>query len=142
MNVAYSSGYTSFVTSPPFTKPVNDLKEFIKQNLFWAELGSELTTDFEQFIGNPDELKEFAKRGHLENSTEERWHNIHSGNYAYFTKVLSHNFVTDFPWHKNYSVPLRIMKQCVHKYFSAIVFPKNSPYTDYFSYKLKKYIIY
>lgn len=127
------------MTSAPLTKPIDSIEEFVEQGLKWGVLGNTRTTKADQLGHGVPIFTKAAERIVPESSVEERVQNIYSGKFAYFVKILSNKFITEFPTNStNTSLPLRVMKNCMIHYYTTLGFPKQSPYRDYFSEKLAR----
>lgn len=183
LGTAYTTKYTSLLTSPRHSQPIDTLKEFIEQGISWGELGerdgmvAELkSTENKYYI-------DLANRMTAETSLSERIKKLEAGNYGrlvkvpliflwchlktvkkqkpptltvefYFRKsfriipflsylffqILSNNFVTDTDTFANHTSFLRLMRECVFKYYSVFSFRRRSPYTHYVSKEISKYI--
>ncbi|GAB0090954.1 uncharacterized protein DMENIID0001_057390 [Sergentomyia squamirostris] len=139
LSTAYCTGYTSLLTTPRFTKPIDTIADFLDQGLSWSDrnkddlLYSELKVSESQMIRNLAERYDINKNdpGHLDK--------IASGKYAKFVKILSNNYVTDTETYASHAHHLRLMKECFYKYYVVILFKKKSPYTVYFTYHLTKH---
>lgn len=132
----YSSGYVSLMTSPPLTKTIESIEDFVEQGLSWGERGSTRSTKIDQLSRGLPIYAKAAEQVVLESSEEERMRNIHSGKFVYFVKISSNKFITDLPSNTTLELPLRVMKTCMINYYSTLGFPKQSPYREYFSRKL------
>lgn len=58
---------------------------------------------------------------------------LRRGKFAVFTKVLSHDYLTEVEWAKDFRGLLRPMRSCILTYFTGFVFEKHSVYTELFS---------
>lgn len=133
---AYSTKLMSVLARPLFTKAVDSVADFVREGLFWGEIG-ERETMKRDFLdsGNADYI-ELAQRLQVEKDLEERHRNLQTGRYARFVKTLNNKYVMDTETIANYTSQLRLMKSCVNEYFTVFPFDKKSPYTRYFNMKL------
>lgn len=137
LGTSYSTGYTSLLMSPPYTKPVDDVQEFLEQGLNW--LGSISTS---QIIGlensyNKD-YREFGKRFVSEETDDDRYQKLATGKYSKMVKRLSSNFVTDTESFGDLSSKLKLMRQCLREYYTVFAFQKNSVLTKLFDRKISQ----
>lgn len=138
LGTSYSTGYTSLLMSPPYTKRIDDVHEFLEQGLYW--LGAYYTNSFVTSLGvngNKDFI-ELSKRFALEGSDDDRYQKLSTGKYSKMVKRLSSNFVTDTESFGNLSSNLKIMKQCLREYYTVFAFQKNSVLTNLFDKKISE----
>ena len=127
----YSSGFTSLLTSPLYSNPIDTIQDLLDQNIFWGEQ----ITSFNDFLtssGNP-KLHEFGQKFIKERSPAEREKRILKGNYAIFCKVLSDTFVTESErLSPSARQMLRVMKEPMFIFYVGIGLRENSPYKSFF----------
>jgi len=122
----YSTGYTSLITSPPYSPPINTVDDLLYQGIYWGERSNGLLSFF-LGTGHP-KLTEFGKRFKQEMSESDREERILQGQYAVFTKVLSSMFVTETEMlSEKARHRLRIMEESVFTFHVAIGLHPNSP---------------
>lgn len=135
----YSSGYTSLLTSPPSSRAINTIQDFTEHKLSWGEI--EDVQNMKCFLRryNDTYFTALANSAVEEKSEQERIQNIESGKFGYMVTTFYDRFISNVPLKETSKlVPLRTMQSCVIKFFTGFAFPKNSPYTEYFSSKLSK----
>lgn len=135
LGTSYSTGYTSLLMSPPYTKRIDDVNEFLEQGIFW--LGS-TTSSLETTLGISGNREELRKRFAFEESDEDRYEKLSTGKYAKMVKRLSSHFVTDTETFGNLSSKLKLMKQCLREYYTVFAFQKNSVFTKLFDQKISE----
>ena len=127
----YSSGFTSLLTSPLYSKPIDTIQDLLDQNIYWGEQA----VRFNGLITYSDNVKlqEFGKRFVAETSLNDREKRILEGKYAIFCKVFSNTFVTDSEQlSPRARQTLRVMQEPIFKFYVGIGLRENSPYKSYF----------
>lgn len=123
--------------SPPYTKQIDDVHEFLEQGLYWlGSVTDSLITSLGE-NGNKD-YKELGKRYAFEETIDDRYKKLSAGKYAKMVKRLSSNFVTDTESFGNLSSKLMLMKQCLREYYTVFAFQKNSVLTKLFDQKISQ----
>lgn len=142
LDATYSSRYVSLMISTPLTKAIDTVEEFLESPL---KLG-EMTNDF-SLVNQQSDLHfcndsiclQLAKRVVFEKTIEDRIQNIESKQYGYIVTRLSNDYVANVPLRNVFNrVPLRLMRGCFMKYFTALAFSPWSPWSRFFSYKLNR----
>lgn len=136
--VFYSTGYMSLLTTPPLTSPIDSVDAFIERELYLGEYNTtSLTKQLKNF--NHSTYTILASRIRSESSAQSRARHIKSGTFGYMVTKLANNYISNIPL-KNIEafVPMRLMKTCLIKYFTALAFEAHSPYSSYFSLKLAR----
>lgn len=137
LGTSYSTGYTSLLMSPPYTKRIDDVHEFLEQGLFWLGANTNALETSLGIIGNR-EYQELRKRFAFEETIEDRYQKLSTGKYAKMVKRLSSHFVTDTESFVNLSSKLKLMKQCLREYYTVFAFQKNSVFTKLFDQKISE----
>ncbi|KAJ9578271.1 hypothetical protein L9F63_005492 [Diploptera punctata] len=124
----YSSGFTSLLTSPLYSHPIDTIQDLLDQNIYWGEPVS----SFNYIFTNSDnrKLQIFKNRFKIERGDREK--RILEGNYATFCKVLSNTFVTESEkLSPRARQTLRVMKEPMFTFYIGIGLRENSPYKVY-----------
>lgn len=137
LGTSYSTGYTSLLMSPPYTKRIDDVHEFLEQGLYWLGSYSDSFLKSLGTNGNKD-YQELSKRFAFEETDDDRYEKLSTGKYAKMVKRLSYNFVTDTESFGNLSTRLKLMKQCLREYYTVFAFQKNSVLTKLFDLKISQ----
>uniref|UniRef100_A0A3F2ZDC6 Ionotropic glutamate receptor C-terminal domain-containing protein n=1 Tax=Lutzomyia longipalpis TaxID=7200 RepID=A0A3F2ZDC6_LUTLO len=140
LSTAYCTGYTSLLTTPRFSKPIDTIADFLEQGITWGTIRKGHSMQDDMMSSGNRAFMEMAKRYYHEKNHTDEVNRIASGKYAKFVKILSNKFITDtetFPNHTHY---LRIMKQCISRYYTVLLLKKNSPYTSFVSSLIPRYI--
>lgn len=139
IGTGYSTGYTSLLTIPRFTKPIDQLSDFIEQGITWGQPFKDPTfLTFLYATENPLYI-ELAKRVQVEKSSEAVYKKLEEGNYGKYTKSLDNGFVFGAESIMPLSKQLRVMTQCVFKYFSVFGFEKLSPFRKIFDRQIPRF---
>lgn len=87
VGTVYNTKLMSVLARPLFTKAVDTVQDFIREDLVWGEIGerNDMKHDLTD-SGNVDYI-ELANRMKVETDLEERTKNIEAGGYAKFVKV-------------------------------------------------------
>ncbi|XP_037052444.1 uncharacterized protein LOC119085982 [Bradysia coprophila] len=137
MGVAYTTGYTSFLTRPISTKPVDSLVDFLQNGMYWS------------VVSGPNSLAPTLKATGVTNLVRLSQRTIDKNNAtmddssnernALFVKIITNRFITDVNENTDPTYSLRIMKSCFLNYYSVVAFKKYSGYTKYFNEKIRAY---
>lgn len=138
LGTSYSTGYTSLLMSPPYTKRIDDVHEFLEQGLYWLGSYTESLSTSLGINGNNKDYTELIKRFAFEATKDDRYKKLSTGKYAKMVKRLSSNFVTDTESFGNLTSKLKLMKQCLREYYTVFAFQKNSVFTKLFDQKLSQ----
>lgn len=160
MGLCYSTGFTSLLTSPAFTKSIDTVEDFIEAGLIeLLEFRKQdviplllLFSDLyfggiyieEELIENLNmtgihSYKELALRQRLNADRGEQSRCLKTGKFAIFTKLLSQDYVTEVEWAKDFSRTFRPMRSCIFTYYTVFAFEKHSVYTKLFSQYIQVY---
>lgn len=136
IGVVYSTGYTSLLTQPISTKPVDNLNQFLENGMYWSATSAtggpnSLASTFEET--GVQKLVQLSKRTFNKTSPD----GINNEKNALFVKIITNRFITDINSTTDPTYSLRIMKNCFLNYYSAVAFKKFSCYTKYFDDKLR-----
>lgn len=137
VGVFYSTGYTSRLTIPQFSKPINTIDDFLQQNIYWGIDGNSSFVRILKSIDSND-FQLMADRAVIETKLKEKLKNLQTNHFAVLTKVLSKNYLTDIDDISNEAIRLRLMKSCIFKQYSTLAFEKYSPYTNIFNFNIKR----
>lgn len=142
LDVIYSSRYVSLMISTPLTKAIDTIEEFLKSPLQIGEMLQYFSIANQQSdlkFCNDSICTELAKRIKYEESIKERIQNVQSGRFGYIVTKLSNEYIANVPLTNTLeTIPMRLMKGCLMKYFTTLAFSPWSPYVRYFSYKLTR----
>lgn len=87
LDTGYTTGYTSIMTIPRYSKSIDNFKDFIDQNLAWGELSDNSATIKALVESNVTEYIELAGKFIKEASIQDRLKRLESGHYARMVKV-------------------------------------------------------
>ncbi|KAJ9578269.1 hypothetical protein L9F63_005490 [Diploptera punctata] len=127
----YSSGFTSLLTSPLYSDPINTIQDLLDQNIQWGDQ----SLDFNDLIEKSDNYKliKFGQKFKREILPEDREKRITQRNYAIFCKVFSKSFVTESEkLSPKAREILRVIEEPVFLFYIGIGLRENSPYKSYF----------
>ncbi|PSN54803.1 hypothetical protein C0J52_02004 [Blattella germanica] len=124
----YSSGYTSLLTSPLYSPPIDTLGDLLEQGIYWGEESENTFAYLIRESGN-SKLIEFGNRFKRELTPRDRENRILKGNYAIFSKVMASAFVTETErLSQRARRMLRVMEEPVFTFYVGIGLRTNSPY--------------
>jgi hypothetical protein len=127
----YSSGFTSLLTSPLYSQPINTIQDLLDQNIYWGDQRDDILKNI-KYTGN-SQLQEFGRRFVMEYSPTDRENRILREKYAIFCKVLSNTFVTESEkLSPKIRQTLRVMNEPIFTFYVGIGLTENSPYKSYF----------
>lgn len=138
VGVFYSTGYTSRLTIPHFSKPINTIDDFLQQNIHW---GIDTNSSFAQILRTIDsnDFQLMADRAVIVTKLNEKLAHLRTNHFGVLTKVLSNNYLTDIDdLTMSETKGLRLMKSCIFKQYSTLAFEKYSPYTTIFNFNIKR----
>lgn len=161
LGVCYSSGYTSLFSQPRFDKLINTVDDFVRRGITVVSTNRRNTILFlniskllevhwgyfnaaNDYVATLPQSKVKKYRDILNYSTletlPERIHRARTiKNYALPVRALN-NYVTDITYMMDDALKRRLMKECVQINYSVFVLQKFSPFTDFFSEKMKRFI--
>lgn len=133
IGTGYSTEYTSLLTSPPTSKPIDTVNDFIDEGYFWGEDGVEkIVREF----GNSEKYKKFIDFVQ-ETTIQEQVDFLIQKKYGRFVKVLSSkNYITDTESFSHLAKSLRLLKECLFNYYVILAFQKNSGFKTIFDQKI------
>lgn len=140
VGVFYSTGYTSRLTIPQFSKPINTIHDFVQQGIYWVVNGNSTLVRSLRSIDSYD-YKMMADRAVNETKDTETIQHLRTNRFGVLTKVLSNNYLTDIDDIAEETTRLRLMKSCLFKQYSTLAFEKYSPYTKFFNFNIKRFVI-
>lgn len=130
--IAYSAGFTSILTYPRYTKPINTFQEMVDQNIHWGGKSNGLKYFFEE--SQKLITRQLSQKFIEEKTIEDKIKRISEHNYGTFVKLLPNKYVTDTENLDDYGrANLKIIPECIETYQIVFVFSKNSPYVNIFN---------
>lgn len=132
IGTGYTTEYTSLLTSPPRSKPIDTVEDFINEEYFWGETGvDKIVREF-----NSEKYKQFIDLV-KEPTTQEQIDFLVTKKYGRFVKVLSNkNYITDTETFSNFAESLRLLKECLFNYYIVFAFQKKSGFKTIFDQKI------
>lgn len=137
IGTGYTTGYTSLLTIPYVSKPIDSIRDFIEAGITFGE-----QQDYSVFkkelreSENPD-LVELANRMTIETSIEHRRMNVKTKKYACMIQRLK-NFISPIKGISDLTDYLRVMKGCLHNYYTGFGFNFHSIYTYIFDREISR----
>lgn len=133
IGTGYSTEYTSLLTSPPTSKPIDTVDDFIDAEYFWGEEGvDKIAREFK----NSEKYTKFIDFVQ-ETTIQEQVDFLLTKKYGRFVKVLSNkNYVTDTETFSHLANSLRLLKECLFNYYVTFAFQKNSGFKTIFDQKI------
>lgn len=133
IGVVYSTGYTSLLTHPISTKPVDNLQQFLDNGLYWSVLTGPNSLAPTLNASGVTNLVQLSQRA----MDITRMDGTDSEKNALFVKIIANHFITDISNMTDPRHSFRIMKSCFLNYYSVVAFRKYSCYTRYFDEKIR-----
>lgn len=125
--------YTSLLTSPPTTKPIDTIQNFIDEGYIWGQQSVDqvlLELEYSQYY---KEL--YGSFRNYSTAVPIDW--LVTKKYGLFVKLLSdNNYVTATEGLSKVAGSLRLMKECLFQTYVAFVVQKNSDLTAIFDQKI------
>lgn len=133
IGTGYTTEYTSLLTSPPTSKPIDTVNDFIDAKYFWGEEGvDKIVREFK----NSEKYTKFIDFVQ-ETSQQEQVDFLLTKKYGRFVKVLSSkNYITDTETFSHLAKSLRLLKECLFNYYIILAFQKNSGFKTIFDQKI------
>ncbi|XP_037040370.1 uncharacterized protein LOC119077308 [Bradysia coprophila] len=144
VGAGYTTIYTSRLTKPGYTKPVDTFEDFAEQGISWITR--------HEYDSIRDTLKESTKPAFqiiydtlkTEDSEEQLVKSLRSGHYGVFMAICSHKYPVDIERITHPSAAgiwnlFRFMKACFYSHFSVFALRKHSPYTVLLDSHMKRY---
>lgn len=127
LSTAYSSGFTSSLTSPRYEKPINVLEDMVEQGTYW---GAKEVDTFAVYNTTKNQfLQIINKRFKLEMNDNDRDDRISDNNYAFAINNLPNHYITDTEELNEYGkVHMKVLSECVGFYYLVFGYKRNSPY--------------
>lgn len=142
LTTGYMTGYTTLLTIPRYTKPIETLSDFLEQGVQWGEpmknpkvVPTLLATENPEYI-------ELARRVRTEESFAAIYKLLGTPNYGRFIKVLSKSFVTETENYIQFSENLKTMSQCIFEYYSTFAFQKQSPFRKIIDRQIPRWVFF
>lgn len=128
----YSTGYTSLLASPPTTKPINTIQDFINEEYFWGEIQINQLLEEIKYSTYSEEL---SKRVRMPTENNRDW--LLDRKYGKFVKILSNNnYVAAAEDLASTAGSLRILKECIFRLYASFAVQKNSGLQKIFDNKI------
>ncbi|PSN46630.1 Ionotropic receptor 104 [Blattella germanica] len=130
MTTAYSSSLVSHLTVPLFDTPLNSVRDLVMADVHWSQSyfpAVDVIFDLENSWH-----RRFIKYFELDPETAKVHHAFHITDHASLGFVLEGDrpyFLEPIPMNPSLLPSLRVMKECVSRYYISIGLTKNSPYT-------------
>lgn len=155
VSVAYSTGYTSLMTNPRYSKSVDTLQEFVDNsnlyivNVFFFNdhnlntlMYADFTWGYYEYTNDLEKsdvpaYQQLFKQAFKEHSPAEKLRNIQENpRYGVYTEVVFGRFLTAIQTVLDEALKMRPMKSCIDNHYTTFPMQKNSPYTEYFNEKI------
>lgn len=139
ISTGYSAGFTSSLTSPRYTKPINHLEDMVDQKIVWGVPESDSRDNMAK--SENEALVAISKKFQLEVHSTDRTRRIRRGNYAIMTKRLPESYITDTENLDRYGkTHLKILLDCVGVHHLVIGMQTHSPFKDIFDEKIMRFV--
>ncbi|PSN46628.1 Ionotropic receptor 105 [Blattella germanica] len=131
MTTAYSSTLVSHLTVPLFDSPLNSVRDLVMADIHWSQSYFP-AVDVMFNLENPWHRK-YIRKFQLDPGREKFHHPFQAKDHASLGSVLEGDrpyFIEPVPMNPKFLSFLRVMKECVSRYYISIGLTKNSPYTS------------
>nr|CAD7454156.1 unnamed protein product [Timema tahoe] len=135
---SYSTEYTSLLSSPPYSSPIDSVEDLVNKGLYWGE--DTFGRDAKLRYTEDKYILEFADRFRLETDKGQREDRVSRGDYAIFSQVLSGILIEENSMSETVRSSVRMMQQPLIALPIAIGLQKNSPYKPFFDEKISQMI--
>lgn len=136
----YLTGYTSLLTIPRFNKPIDMISDFLEQGITWGEpFKDPIILEYLNATENPQYI-ELAKRFKVEKSYEDIYKKLGEGKYGKYCKTIGTSYVMGAESYMHLAKQLRVMTQCVFKYYLVFGFEKLSPFRKIFDRQIPRFV--
>lgn len=134
----YTTGYTSILTSPPSSKPIDTFDDFIEQGYSWGEM------EFNDFTKEVEGSKysKYLMPVYRNTTHNELIDLVVNSKYGGFVVVSANKFVSFTEKYSNFILSLRLMKECLFNYYGTFGYRKKSGFKFMFDGKISRQVFW
>lgn len=137
LSTAYSGGFTSSLTYPRLSKPINTLQDLIDSNIRIVTFPGDIKNDFATSSNRL--LRRLSDSINFSEDSKDINEKLETGNYATKVVILGKNSLMEIEYLNEYNRRrLRVMKDCFSQYSVVMALSKNSPFTEVFNKELSR----
>lgn len=131
----YTTGYTSILASPPYSKPIDTFNDFIEEGYSWGEMEfGDLTREAENSKYSKELMAVYRNSTHKELAEL-----VNNSKYGGFVIVSESNkYISFTEKYSNFIQSLRIMKECLFSYYGTFGYRKKSGFKIMFDGKISR----